>query len=810
MKLILSALCILCVNTAVQAAPIPDPTINPEATRPVPLPFSKVVTKQAPPSKKEKTTDQILPLDITLNGAKSGTSVLLERNGEMYAPQDAFDAWRVQLPPDTEPIDFRLYDQPYFPLAAIPGYQFKLDYASQSADLLFSPEVFSATRLIQEKSKRPVISDILPSAFVNYDLNYTTSYLRNKRDIKDLGILAEFGASNSWGVLTSSHAGRNLSNDSSVAFGRSWIRMETTFTKDFPDKNLTFRLGDAITRAGMWSRNVYFGGIQYGTNFSLTPGFVSQPIPTLPGMATAPSTVEMYVNDVLRQVSDVPAGPFAIDNFPLLTGGGEVRMVVLDVLGRETVIEQSFFTSTQLLAKGLNDWSIEAGNVRKDLGVDSNHYGSVFSSGTWRHGYRDDLTLEGHASISGQLKNLGVGVVSTLPRQMLGKAALAVSSGENRNGNLWLLGFEHQNLHSSTTLQVTGATANFRQLGQPELTRPVKLQIAGNWSYTTEDIGSFGLGLVSLNRYEATNIATLSANYSTPIGERSNLNILVSRSFEGINGTSVGAFIIIPLEDNNIVSSSVNFQGDQRDFYVATTKNPTHENDLGWRALAGRQQNQNRAESGLYYTGRYGRLSGDASTSTDQTTIRLGASGGLVFAEKKLFPTQRVDQSYAIAEVAGYENIGIGLGSSTLTRTDADGIALIPRLIPYQHNSIRLSPNDLPISAEIESIEQIVVPNWRSAVKAKFPVRSGSGALLEILFDDGQTAPAGAVLNIEGDSEEFYVARRGKAFVTGLNATNTVILRWDGKQCKFDVTLPTVSVDEIARINQLVCSGISR
>jgi outer membrane usher protein len=51
------------------------------------------------------------------------------------------------------------------------------------------------------------------------------------------------------------------------------------------------------------------------------------------------------------------------------------------------------------------------------------------------------------------------------------------------------------------------------------------------------------------------------------------------------------------------------------------------------------------------------------------------------------------------------------------------------------------------VSAEIDSIEQSVVPAWRSAVKVAFPVRSGRGALLRIVLDDGEAAPAGAFVS---------------------------------------------------------------
>ncbi|NOU01513.1 MAG: fimbrial biogenesis outer membrane usher protein [Gallionella sp.] len=779
--------------------------ITPFAARPIPVtPEKSALTEAA------KTKDKLLPLEVVVNGAKSGTWLLLERGGNMYAPYDAFTEWRVQLSPDAKPIDYKFDGQEYWPLSSVPGYKVKMDFASQSAELLFSPEAFAATRMVQEKSKQLVLSPVLPSMFLNYDFNYSNTVLRNSPIINDLGVLAEIGASNTWGVLTNSVTGHNLTNSSAAVTARSLIRLETTFTRDYPNQNRTLRVGDSATRTGMWGRNVYFGGIQYGSNFALTPGFVSQPIPALTGVSTAPSTVQMYVNDVLRQVSDVPTGPFAIDNFPLLANSGDVKMVVRDILGRETVIEQSFFTSTDLLAKGLSDWSVEAGKMRRDLSQASNHYRTYFGSGTWRYGYNDNLTFEGRAELTSTTRTAGLGIVSALPKQILGQASLAISSGTGKSGGLWLLGLDRDGLHNSVSIQAQGAARNFRQLGQDPTILPIRLQLAGNWNYTTEKYGSFGMGLAALSRYDNTRITTVSSNFSTRIGAQNNLSFTASRAINGIDNSSIGLFLTMPLGDNRIVSSSATSHSGQQDFYVSALQNPGNDENLGWRALAGHQQGQARAESGLYYTGRYGKTTGDISLAPNQTALRLGASGGLVFADKNLFATHRVDQSFAITVVAGYKNIGIGLGSNVLTHTNARGVALIPRLIPYQTNSIRLDPSDLPISAEIDSIEENVVPAWRSAVKIIFPVRGGRAALLKIIFDDGEVAPAGATVNIEGDKQEFYVARRGEAFVTGLLPSNTVILNWNGQQCKIGTTLPPESPDEIARLGPLLCKGITR
>ena len=759
--------------------------------------------------------ERMMPLEVVINGMKSGTWPLIEREGLLFAPKDAFEEWRVTLRPSVQSVRYR--DSDYYPLAGVPGYESTLNFSNQSVDIKFSPLAFSATRVESEQYKQPVVTSVLPSVFFNYDFNYSSSLLRNAPTVKDLGLLSELGVSNEWGVLTTSQAGRNLTNDERLGTKRSWVRLETTFTKDFPKDNMTLRLGDTSTRAGLWGRNVYFGGIQYGTNYGLTPGFVSQPLPVVSGLSAAPSTVEMYVNDVLRQTSSVPTGPFTLDNFPVLTGGGVARLVVRDLLGRETVISQSFFTSSQLLAEGLNDWSIEAGRVRRDLGTLSANYGPNFVSGTWRRGLNSKFTLEGRTEVTADTKVLGVSGLFALPGQVLGKSALVASRTDRvGSGGQWLIGMERQDLNTGIALQAQGSTINFRQLGQEVDVASTKLQLAGTASYTTENAGTFGVAFASLTKFDQPKITTLSANYAIKVGKESNVAFTASRALANSAtpaATAVGVSFVMPLERNKgstVLSASATHRTDENDFYIAASHTPDDDNGLGWRTLAGHQQGQERAEGGLIYSGRYGRLNGDLSASRDQTAVRLGASGGLVVADGNFFATRRVDSSFGIAEVAGYPDVGIGLGGNVLTKTNAKGVALIPRMMPYQNNPVRIDPSELPINAEVGSIEMMAVPAYRSAVKVAFPVRAGRGALIKINLADGEPAPAGAIVMLEGDLQEFYVARRGEAYVTGMQTDNKLQLKWKNQSCKLDVTLPAPVADDIARVGPVICQGVAR
>jgi outer membrane usher protein len=774
------------------------------------LSFITVVNTQAQQTRLDVSENRIVPFEVKVNGANSGTWILIERDGVLYAPRDAIDEWRILLAPDIQYIIFR--EEVFFPLAGIPGFDAKINFAAQSLELLFSPNAFAATRLTRQAIKKPVLSPVLPAAFLNYDLSYNAFKPASTASTTDLSALTEFGYSTGLGILTSSGIARNLTGDDTLGGERELKRMETTFTRDLPDRNRTLMIGDAYTKSGMLGRSIYFGGIQYGTNFSLAPGFVSQPLPTVSGLSATPSTVELYVNDVLRQVSSIPTGPFAMENFPTLTGGGDARVVVRDLLGRETVIEQSFFTSSQLLARGLNDWSVEAGSVRQDLGISNATYGPEFVSGAWRRGYSNAVTVEGRAELIADLTNLQAGALMALPFYTLGRATISRSrQQELGEGQQWLLGFDLQRLRSNLSIEFQGATENYRQLGQSLNTRPVKFQGAGNWSYSSDVWGSFGLGYAHLTQFASADVTTMSANYSKRIGNKASISFTASRAESEAN--SVNAFAlsaVFQLSPNRVVSAYAGQRGSQTDLYTTISHSPGRDGNLGWRALAGQQQNNDRAEAGSYYTGRYGTVTGDISDSTQQSALRLGINGGMVLAERNLFVTRRVDSSFALAEIKGYSDIGIGIGGNMLTRTNSNGVALITNLMPYQNNSIRLDPRELPMSAEIDSIEQLAVPAYRSAVKISFPVRSGRGALISIELDDGDVAPAGAIAWIEGDDREFYVARRGQTFITGMQPQNQVQLRWKDQLCRFEVILPPEAEEEIARVGPLRCSGVAR
>ena len=749
-----------------------------------------------------------LPVEVFINNARAGDWLVLDAGGVFHATQEAFDAWRVMRSPEAPGVPYR--GELWYPLNSVPGYEAQFDAPTQSLRLKFSANAFAATRLLRPQEERPAITAPLTSVFANYDISYTHSETRGIAASKDLGALTELGLSGGFGVLTSSGVARNLAEDEALP-RRTYVRLESAYTRDFPDSNTTLRLGDSITRPGTWGRQVYFGGVQFGRNFALSPGFVTQPIPVLSGQSSAPSTVELFINDALRQTSSVPSGPFTIENYPLLTGTGQARLVVRDLLGRETVTVQNFFTSSYLLREGLSDWTAQAGAVRRNLGTDSANYGEGFASGVYRYGLNGQFTVEAQAEASERVRGAGLGFSAGLLGQVLGQAALAASETDTGEaGYLWNLGAEHLSLRHGFTAHVEGATREYRRVGQGDSFPTYERQVLASYTYFSENLGHFGVAYGRVDIFDTGPLSTYSANYSVRVGERSSLTLTATRVHGVSNSTAVGFNLLIPLDARTTAAAVATRRDGRTDAYASASKTLGAEAGTGWRALAGKRLGQEYGEAGVYYQGRRGLLTADGAASEDQQTVRLGAQGALVATGGSVFASRKLLDSFALVEVPGYPDVGVGFQSTVLTRTDANGRALVPQLAPYRRNAVRLDPAELPISAELDTIEMVVVPPARSGVRVAFPVRSGRGALIKIHFEDGEPAPAGAEVELLGDKQEFFVARRGEAFVTGLQPRNTLRLRWGGQACTFEVQLPAGEKDEIARLGPYLCKGVRR
>jgi len=743
-------------------------------------------------------TPQEALLLVDINQQRLDETVLMLRGpqGEVLVSGEDLSRWRLRRP-EVAPTPH--LGALYYPLAAIRGLLYRVDEAQQTLVIEAPPAAFLPTTGSAAPDEPPVPDRPSPGMFLNYDL------LAEQADgITESSGLIEAGLFTPHGIGISNFVVRDLGSE------RDWTRLDTTWTIDYPDKLASLRLGDAITRSGaFWGGAVRFGGVQYGTNFATRPGLITFPLQAVKGQAVLPSTVDIYVNNIRTAHQAVPPGPFSINELPVISGSGEVRIVVTDLLGREQVITQPFYATPQLLKTGLDDFSYEVGLVREDFGLASNNYGNWLAAGTWRRGLSDRFTSEVHAELQQDHAALGIGAVFQPNTLGIFSGSLAASHTDGRDGYLLALGFDHQGRVLTFGINNLIATRDFKQLGFDPLKPAPRRTTTAALGISTNGWGTFGLGYTYTDDREQSPLETLSARYNTRLGEWGQLDIFAFKTLSEGGSDAITATLTVPLGHRTTAAVSHKIektgQGRSSEWTASLQQSLPPGPGFGYRLEVNDQERQ---EAALAARTRIGTYTLEADRVQGQTSTRLGVSGGLAVIGGSAFLTRRITDSFGVVQVPGYDGIRVYQDNQLVGRTDEDGNILLTRLRAYEYNPVKIEQQDLPLDAEVDALQLNAVPYFRSGLTLGFPIRRSRGALFTILLGDGQPVPAGATLQIVGKKATFPVALGGETYVTGLEANNVIRVNWRGQSCEIAVAFPEGLPDPLPHLGQFVCEGV--
>ena len=738
-----------------------------------------------------------MQVDVNQQGLDETLVLLRAPDGELFISGEDLERFRLRRP--AAPA-LEHEGKPWYALGELPGARFNVDARRQSLALTAPPEAFDDTLAAVPALRYPPPVLPQPGGFLNYNLSAT----RVHGEQSESGLF-EAGFFSRHGVFVTGGLADELGERS------SWVRLESTYTVDFPARLETLRLGDTVSVPGAWGLPTRLGGVQYGTNFSTRPGFVRFPIQTAGASAALPSTVDVFVNNALVSRSSVPPGPFSITNIPMVSGSGDVRLVVRDFLGREHVIVQPFYGSAELLKAGLDDWSVEAGAEREGFGERSNDYAGALASGTWRRGLTDALTGELRAEAQEDAQAAGAAALARLGLVGMLNGSYAASRGDAGTGHLVGYGFEHSSRVFSAGFQTQLTTPEFRQSGLAEGELPRRRQSVASLGVSFGALGSTSLAYViqEFRDRPEQEVATLS--WSVPLQRFANLTLAASRSYGPAGATTVFAALAIPL--GNLTSASLVSQrtrseltGETTDAHSALVQKslPLGEG-WGYRVqardtdlLAGAALNSSRAT----WTAELSH-----AREVDQDALRLGVSGGIGATGGHAFLSRTITDSFGVVRVADYPGVRVLHENQPVATTDARGYAVLPRLRPYDRNQVSIDQRDLPFDARVEGLRLHAVPYFRSGVLIDFPVRRVRAATLRIILEDGSPMPSGALVRVQGGEGEFPVALRGEVYLEGLEDRNTLVAAWRGQRCTLEVPYPRTD-DPLPDLGEHLCRGV--
>jgi outer membrane usher protein len=671
-----------------------------------------------------------------------------------------------------------------------------IDEPTQTLVIEAPPGAFAGASL--QATRGPAAeATVLPpgsGAFFNYELLWQ----RGRGGTRDsAGGFVEGHAFSAWGTVRSSAL---LRGGGGSAESPRALRLDTTYTHDDPARLASLRVGDSIGSGGSWGRPHRFGGLHWASDFSLQPGFTAFPLPTLRGEAALPSTVELVIDQSRRVQGSVPAGPFEINELPVVNGMGEMRLVVRDLLGREQVLTVPYHTSAQLLRPGLVAHSFELGAERLAWGSTSGHYGRATGAATWREGISDTHTREWRAEFISRQFTAGAGGAWLLPGLGTLQAAAAGSQSPGQlRGAMATLQAQHQSRAFSAGLHLRLASRGFRQLGSGAAGEPRR--VAGA-SLGTQWAGwGLGASLLAQQPREAQRQHLVSLNAVRGFGRWGTLALsaLHDRN-RGGGGTVAAASFSIALGSGQTLGLSSTGAGQPGARHDSLAWQLAPPPGSGWGAQLAHERWHTpaaapRTRSSGQWQWRLDAVALDAAVahSPSGTDTRLAASGGFGWLGDTPFASRRIDGSFALVQVADLEGVTVLHEHRPVARTDAQGRAWVPGLRGHEVNRIGVDAADLPLDISVGALEQLVVPPARSGVLLSLPLVRSRSAQFQVQLADGSAPPPGsAVLLLPGaggGERASVLGFEGRAFLSGLAAHNEVVVRWPGRECRFALVL---------------------
>jgi outer membrane usher protein len=723
------------------------------------------------------------PLDLWVNGGHRGTvSVLLRGDDVLAAVEDLEFAGLQGFGGVREIIDGR----PYVSLTSLaPAIRFVVDEAALALRVTATAEALGRSRVDLRARARPPGLEIGrdPSAFANYAIQHDTGG-------RTRGSL-EVGAS---------AAGRLLYGSGQLLPDGTTVRGMTNLTLDDTAALRRVIVGDAYASSFGLGGALLLGGVSISREYGLDPYRVRAPLPSVTGFAPTPSTLEIYVNGVLRREVQLPPGSYDVSNLPVIAGAGNVQTVLRDAYGRSEAVSWRYYYTPTLLARGDSDYGYALGFRRRGFGAASFEYGGPVLVARHRLGALDGLSV-------GARLEAGQGFVSGGPSATVGlpvgtldlEAAASGDGGDAGAAGSLGYGFTSPWFGAGTLLRVmSDRYANAALAAHDDRPRVQWTSYAGAPVARRVNLS---LSHSTTRPRDGDPYDTLSLRADVGLGREVTLGVSGSRTRTGpsvafdVFATISWAFAPLSVAE---VGAQRGDGGKLAEGYVQRAL-PLG-TGYGYRARAASTPAGNEASALAQAQWDHGRYELQYDRVGDREIGTASAAGGIVVAGGRAFLTRPVQDGYALVRI-GVPGVRAYAEGQEVGRTDRRGDLLVPSLLPYYGNRIGIADRDVPVDYEVGGVEQLAAPPYRGVAVTRFPV-SRLRAAQGTLSTDAGVPPAYGDLTVRvegrslsGDQAQAFatspVGGDGRFYLQGLPAgAHQGLVDWSGGRCSVLVEVP--------------------
>ena len=724
-----------------------------------------------------------LNISVNSNISKDLISIRQDQDRKLYIRSRDLKTLRLKM-------DEHIPDNQWVCINDLNGIQFKYLENEQSLNLKVPSNMLTgySVDLNGQQITSPQLLKMKPlnAAILNYSLYNTITNDENVFSGTAEGIFNSAIGNFSSGVLY------NGSNETSYSHEK-WVRLESKWQYVDPEKIRIYTLGDFISNSPDWGSSVRLAGFQWSSAYSQRGDIVTSALPQFSGSAALPSTLDLYVNQQKIYSGLVPSGPFDIKQLPFISGN-EVTLVTTDATGQQSITKKPYYFSSKILAKGINEFSVDVGVPRYNYGLYSNDYDDVtFASGAIRYGYSNSLTLSGGAEASTDgLSNLGIGFAKNVLGIGVINADIAASQYKDENGYSTLLGLEgriSKNISFNTSYRKV--FDNYFDLARVSQVRYLKdnqinaeSQNYLNYSALADEIFRAGINYnfyagygiyLGYNqiKYSDNSYKLLSTNLSGSLDKNWGFYASAYKDYE--NHKDYGIYFALrytPSSKVNAITSVSSDSGSLRYRQEIFGLSAPQIGSFGWGGYVERDQDANENNASVYasYRARAAYLTGRYNRIGDNDQVALSATGSLVAAAGRIFAANEIGDGYAVVTNAGPQsqilNGGVNLGA-----TDGTGRFLIANLRPYQLHHIYLDPSYLPLEWDVKSTNQTAFVGYRQGALIDFGAHQVISGLVKLVDQNNSPLMPGYAVRIN-DQQDGVVGYDGEVFIPNLLKQN--------------------------------------
>ncbi|MFA2969685.1 fimbria/pilus outer membrane usher protein [Acinetobacter pittii] len=741
-----------------------------------------------------------LNISVNSNVSKDLISVRQDQDRKLYIRFRDLRTLRIK-------IDEHIPDNQWVCINDLNGIQFKYLENEQSLNLKVPSNMLTgySVDLSGQQITSPNLLKMKPlnAAILNYSLYNTITNDENVFSGTAEGIFNSAIGNFSSGVLY------NGSNETSYSHEK-WVRLESKWQYVDPEKIRIYTLGDFISNSPDWGSSVRLAGFQWSSAYSQRGDIVTSALPQFSGSAALPSTLDLYVNQQKIYSGLVPSGPFDIKQLPFISGN-EVTLVTTDATGKQSITKKPYYFSSKILAKGINEFSVDVGIPRYNYGLYSNDYDdATFASGAIRYGYSNSLTLSGGAEASTDgLSNLGTGFAKNIFGIGVINADIAASQYKDENGYSTLLGLEgriSKNISFNTSYRKV--FDNYFDLARVSQVRYLKdnqinaeSQNYLNYSALADEIFRAGINYnfyagygvyLGYNqiKYSDNSYKLVSTNLSGSLDKNWGFYASAYKDYE--NHKDYGIYFALrytPSSKVNAITSVSSDSGSLRYRQEIFGLSEPQIGSFGWGGYVERDEDANENNASVYasYRARAAYLTGRYNRFGDNDQVALSATGSLVAAAGRIFAANEIGEGYAVVTNAGPQsqilNGGVNLGA-----TDKSGRFLIANLRPYLSHHIYLDPSLLPLEWDITSTNQTAFVGYRQGTLVDFGAHQVISGLVKLVDQNNSPLMPGYAVRINGQ-QDGVVGYDGEVFIPNLLKQNKLeVDLLDHGSCQVDFT----------------------